>query len=224
MRLTDCFMPLFAYVAYFLKTADTRQPPYTEVKAEIDRLISDSQLCCEKGQLSQEDYALARFAIFAWIDEAMLSSGWKERNRWQAEQLQRVHYNTTDAGELFFDRLNSVGLQQRDVREVYYLCLALGFTGRHCHEGDAFLLDQLKSSNLKLLTGTSAGLPSLERGALFPEAYSVESGEGGGRRGFHFSLFSLLCFLSPVALYFFLFVIYRFVLHNIGDNLFTTGL
>jgi type VI secretion system protein ImpK len=223
MRLTDCFMELIAYVAYFLKIASAKQPPHTLVKAEIDRLVSNSQRICEKGNFSHEDYNLARFAVFAWIDEAILSSGWNEKNRWQAEQLQRIYYQTTDGGELFFDRLNTVGLQQRDVREVYYLCLAMGFTGRHCLAGDDFLLDQLKSSNLKLLSGSSVGLPSLERSELFPEAYAAASGSGAPRRS-GFPLFTLLCLGFPVVLYLFFFVIYKFVLSNIGNNLFATVL
>lgn len=223
MRLTDCFMELIAFVAYFLKTVSTKQPPYSQVKAEIDRLISQSQLTCEKGKFSPDDYNLARFAVFAWIDEAILSSQWNEKGRWQAEQLQRLYYQTTDAGELFFDRLNTVGLQQRDVREIYYLCLAIGFAGRHCHQGDEFLLDQLKSSNLKLLSGTSAGLPSLERSELFPEAYSISSGTVAYRKS-GFPLFTVLCLGMPVVLYFFFFFIYKFILGNVGNNLFATVL
>jgi len=136
-------MELIAYVAYFLKTASANSRPY-QVKAEIDRLVSNSQLLCEKGNFSHEDYSLARFAVFAWIDEAILSSGGTKK-QWQAEQLQRC---ISDHGrrELFFDRLNTVGLQQRDVREVYYLCSPWIYR-RHCHAGDDFLLDQLKSSN-----------------------------------------------------------------------------
>ena len=170
-----------------------------------------------------EDYDLARFAIFAWIDEAILSSSWNEKNLWQAEQLQRFYYKTTDAGEIFFDRLNAIGPHQRDVREVYYLCLAMGFSGRFCHEGDEYLLEQVKTSNLKLLTGSSMGLPSLEQGDIFPDAYPSESvdmalKEGKGR----FSTFTLLCIGLPVVLYLFLFLVYWFILGNIGENLLHT--
>jgi type VI secretion system protein ImpK len=221
MRLSDCFMELIAYVAYFLKNAEAKQPPYETVKAEIDRLISASQEICRQESLPQDEYDQARFAVFAWIDEMILNSKWENQNRWLGEQLQRIHYQTTDAGELFYDRLNTVGLHQRDVREVYYLCLSMGFTGRHCHQGDEFLLDQLKSSNLKLLSGSSAGLPSLEQGNLFPEAYSETSGETPARKkGFEFSLFMLGSAAFPLVLFLLLFIIYRFVLHNLGDNLF----
>jgi type VI secretion system protein ImpK len=219
VRLTDCFIELVAYVAYFLKTVATRQPPFDQVKGNVQRLISGSEDYLINGAFSQEDYDLARFAICAWVDEAILSSSWNEKGRWQGEQLQRLYYQTTDAGEIFFERLNEIGHHQRDVREIYYLCLTLGFTGRYCHKGDEYLLEQLKTSNLKLLTGSSMGLPSLERGELFPEAYPAEAGEVGPQKGkFRFSTFTIACLCAPVALYAVLFLIYCFVLSNVGEG------
>jgi len=220
MRLTDCFIELVAYAAYFLKTVAKKQPPFDQVKADIQRLISKSQESLNNGAFSQEDYDLARFAIFAWIDEAILNSSWKEKHLWQGEQLQRFYYQTADAGEIFFERLNTLGPHQRDVREVYYLCLSIGFMGRYCHEGDEYLLEQLKTSNLKLLTGSSVGLPSLEKGELFPEAYPVESSEMiSPKEKKRFSTFTLLCLGTPVLLYSVLYLIYRFILNNIGESL-----
>jgi len=223
MHLTDCFVELVAYVAYFLKTVGTRQPPFDQVKADIQRLISEGEGCVKDRNFSQEDYDLARFAVCAWVDEAVLSSPWNEKSRWQGEQLQRLYYQTADAGEIFFERLNTLGPHQRDVREVYYLCLAMGFMGRYCHEGDEYLLEQLKTANLKLLTGSSVGLPSLDQTELFPEAYLAGSGEvvPRGKRG-RFSAFTLLCLGVPVGLYWVLFLIYGFVLNHVGENLLAT--
>ena len=223
MRLTDCFINLIAYVAYFIKTVESRQPSFERVKTDIERLISESQECLKSGNFSQEDYDLARFAIFAWIDETILSSSWKERNRWLGQQLQREYYNTSDAGEIFFEKLNAVGLHQRDVREVYYLCLAIGFMGRYCKDGDEFLLNQLKSSNLKLLTGSSSGITSLESSELFPEAYPMDNeSQQYSKSKYRFSSFTLLCLGFPIVLYFVLFIVYRFILNNVGENLLGT--
>jgi len=220
MRLTDCFMELVAYVAYFLKTVAAKQPPFDQVKADVQRLMSESEGRLREASFSQEEYDLARFAICAWVDEAILSSSWNEKGRWQGEQLQRHYYQTTDAGEIFFDRLNALGPHQRDVREVYYLCLAMGFMGRYCHEGDEYLLEQLKTSNLKLLTGISVGLPSLDRKDLFPEAYPVDSGEVVPQKArVRFSAFTLMCLGAPVVLYGALFLIYRFILSNVGETI-----
>ena len=224
MRLTDCFIDLIAYVAYFIKSVDTKQPPLERVKTDIERLLSDSQECLRTGDFSKEDYDLAHFAICAWVDETILNSSWNEKNRWLGEQLQWVYYNTADAGEIFFEKLNTVGLHQRDVREVYYLCLAIGFKGRYHNEGDEYLLDQLKASNLKLLTGSSAAVPSLGAGELFPEAYSADEGDIGPARGsrLRFSTFTILCAGFPIVLYVVLFIVYRFILDNVGENLLGT--
>jgi type VI secretion system protein ImpK len=220
MRLTDCFIELIAYITYFLKTTADRQPPYQQVKADIERLISESDTCLKNGGFPSEDCDLARFAVFAWIDEAILSSSWNQRLRWQGERLQRLYFQTADAGELFFERLNTIGPHQRDVREVYYLCLAMGFMGRYCSEGDEYLLEQLKMSNLKLLLGSSVGPPRLEKSELFLEAYAGESSPVAPRKArMRLPAFALFCLGFPVVLYLGLFLIYRFILGNMGEHL-----
>lgn len=223
MHLTDCFMELVAYVAYFLKTAAKKQPPFEQVKADILRLLTKSEECVRKGLFSQEDYDQARFMICAWIDEAILGSSWDHKNLWQREQLQRLYYNTTEAGEEVFERLNALGLHQREIRELYYICLTLGFKGRFIHQGDEYLLEQLKASNLKLLLGSSVGIPSLERAELFPESYPVEAFElGPQKQKLRFSVFTLIGLAGPVFLFGLLFLIYRFSLNGIAENFLRT--
>jgi len=223
MHLSDCFMNVMAYVTYLLKTVETKQPPYEEVKNDIRRLLSESEGYVARGVVTRDDYDQARFALCAWVDEAILSSRWQHKNRWLNDQLQRFHYNTTDAGEEFFERLNKIGLHQRDVREVYYLCLALGFTGRYCHPGDEYNLEQIKTSNLKLLLGSSVGLPSLERADLFPEAYpsgAVESVKQKNRAGSR--LVTAICLTAPLLLFCILYLIYYSTLSGISENFLRT--
>ncbi len=221
MRLTECFMELVAYVVYFLRSVKKKQPSFDQVKADIMRLITQSKSIFTQGAFSQDDYDQACFATFAWIDEAIMNSPWEHKNQWLKEQLQRIYYQTADAGEIFFERLNSIGPHQRDVREVYYLCMAMGFTGRYCHAGDEYLLDQLKTSNLKLLTGSSMEIPSLEKTIFFPDAYPHDITEAGFDKKKPFSSFTLFLIGCPVLLYIGLFVIYRFVLHNVEINIFS---
>lgn len=220
MHLTDCFMDLLAYVVYFQKTVHIKQPPYEQIKAYITRLLTQSEQCIKKGSYSQEDYDQARFAVCAWVDETILASNWSQKNNWQREPLQRIYYNITGAGEEVFERLNNLGLHQREVREVYYLCLALGFKGRYCKEGDDFLLEQLKTSNLKFLMGSSVGLPVLERAELFPEAYPAQVAEiVPQKQKFSFSVFTIIGIAAPVLLFGLLFLIYHFTLSGVGENI-----
>lgn len=223
MRLSDCFMEIIAYTAFVVRPDSVGQPGFEQAQSTMGQLISQSEACFQKNAFSPEDYQLARFAVFAWVDETFLSSQWPGRQQWQLEQLQRRYYQVTDAGELFFEKLNTIGPHQQDVREVYYLCLCLGFTGQYCNEGDDFMLDQLRLSNLKVLTASSMGVPTLEKEELFPDAYPVGNQENiviGPRR--KWSLFTIICAIAPIALYGLLYLIYFFILGNIGDNLIGT--
>ncbi|MDA8138903.1 MAG: DotU family type IV/VI secretion system protein [Desulfobacteraceae bacterium] len=225
MRLSDCFMSIMAYTTVVARSAPGAPMPFDQVRANMQRLITQSQGYIEQGRFSHEDYDAARFAVFAWVDETLLASNWDGRQQWTREQLQRQYYQTAESGELFFERLNTLGPHQRDVREVYYLCLALGFSGQFCHEGDDFLLDQLKTSNLKLLTGSSMGVPSLDKEELFPEAYpksEVGPGTAKGTRRARWSAFTVICAVAPVVLFVLLYGLYKFILGNIGANLIGT--
>jgi type VI secretion system protein ImpK len=223
MHLTDCFIDLVAYVVYFQRSVASRQPSYDQVKNDITRLLTQSESCVKKGVVSPEDYDQARFMICAWVDEAILNSAWQQKSKWQTEQLQRVYYNVTDAGKTIFERLNALQMHQRDVREVYHLCLALGFMGRYCQKGDDILLEQLRTSNLKLLLGGSVGLPLLERMDLFPEAQPLGTGDlGPQKRRWRFSWTVVIGMASPVVLFLFLFLIYRFSLSGMADSILRT--
>ena len=223
MRLSDCFMEIIAYTAYVARSDSGGQPGFEQVNSTMTHLIGQSEQYLQQHAFSHEDYQLARFAVFAWVDETFLASQWQGRHQWQREQLQRRYYQTADAGELFFEKLNTIGPHQRDVREVYYLCLSLGFTGQYCHEGDDFMLEQLRLSNLKVLTGSSMGVPSLDQEQLFPEAYpaGVEAGAPLPEKR-RWSGFTVACAAAPIVLYGLLYLIYLFILGNIGDNLIGT--
>jgi type VI secretion system protein ImpK len=213
-------MEIIAYATHVAGTQNAGQMSFEQVQSTIKRLIGQSEGYLQQYRFPQQDYQLARFAVFAWVDETFLASQWQGRQRWQVEQLQRLYYQTADAGELFFEKLNTIGPHQRDVREVYYLCLCLGFTGQYCHEGDEFMLEQLRLSNLKVLTGSSMGVPTLDQEQLFPEAYPVSDPDGRVLpQKQQWSRFTLACALSPMVLYGLLYLIYLFILDNIGDNL-----
>jgi type VI secretion system protein ImpK len=223
MHLTDCFTELVAYTVHFLKGCAVRQPPYDEVRREIDLLLAAAETNARRANIPREEFELARFALCAWIDEAVLSSPWSGKTPWLREQLQRLHYNTTDAGEEFFQRLGAVGLHQREVREVYYICLALGFTGKYCRPGDEYQLDQIRTAQLKLLVGSSVGLPSLERTELFPEAWPAEAPAPlQPRRRTGFTPLAAATLAAPAALFLILFLVYRFTLSGVGENFLRT--
>lgn len=217
-RLVDKFSRLITYVLFLTNSLDQgEQPDFQKVYNEIMQLIDEM----EKGAGSNsDDYINARFAVFAWIDEMVMNSNWQAKNDWLKETLQRRYYQTSDAGELFFDRLNQTGIHQNQVREVYLVCLALGFEGRYCSPDDKYLLDQLKVSNLRVLTGSSLGVPTMDQAGLFPEAKHANVDENmlmEDSRRFSFSTISIA--VLPVLLLVTFFIVYSFILENAGREI-----
>ncbi len=219
MRLSDCFTDLIAYVLFVIKKNQEDAPTFDLVNSDIERLNTKNKQQHESTDFSDKDYDMARFAVFAWIDEAILKSDWEGKTTWQFEQLQRKFYQTANAGEIFFKNLNSIGPHQNEIREVYYLCLSLGFTGQYCNAGDELLLDQLKTSNLKLITGSSIDLPSLSRMQLFPESTVRDDNTRLETKNAGRSMIQYLAFLIPAGIYGLLFLIYKFILSNMGETI-----
>lgn len=224
MHLTQCFIEIFAVVTDLANTLEAKQPPFEQIREELDRLFTRSETLATSGNVAHEDFDQARFAVCAWTDEVLGSSRWNYRQLWLNDQLQRRYYRTSEAGEEFFRRLSEVGLHQHDVREVYYLCLALGFTGKYCNPGDEVQLEQLKTSNLKMLLGTSAGLPPLETAKLFPAAYPSAEPPAlvAKEKRRAFSLMTAACLVGPLLVFAILFAVYRFTLSAVTENFFRT--
>lgn len=221
MHLADCFTPLIAYVAFFRAGAADRQTPFAQIRADVTRLLDESEESARRFGFPTEDYDLARFMVCAWIDEEILASGWVNSSHWQREQLQRIYYNTFNAGVEVFEKLNNLGFHQREAREVFYLCLCLGFKGRFVKPGDELLLEQLKNSNLKILLGSSVGVPSIDKGDLFPGAYpfqNMQAAEPTGR--FQFTPLIAVALFAPLLIFGGLYLIYHFTLDNIASKLF----
>jgi len=217
MHLIDSFIPVISYVVGFKSAPEAAGPDYRQVSGQIRGLMEQSQVESEAGGIAPDDFDQARFMVCAWIDEALLASDWNQKQLWQREQLQRLYYNTTEAGVEVFDRLEALGPQQRDVREVYSLCLSLGFKGRYIGEGDEFLLAQLKVSNLKLLMATPASIPSLEGLELFPEALAASPPAKQKPKPVSLVITPLIAMLvaAPLILFALLYLIYRYVLNGL---------
>ncbi len=213
MRLIDCFMELIVYVVLAVKKAAEASLSFETLKGDIDRLLEKSLQLKEKGNFSDQDYNYARMSVCVWIDEAILNSAWEHKRQWQRESLQRRYYNMADGGMEFFDRLESIGHEDRDVREVAYYCLTLGLAGRFVEKGDNVVLDHLKASNLKRLFGSSAGEPTLESRRLFPEAYQKQTGEPKvEKRSFSLRALPLAIAVSCIGLFFGLMAVYYYLL------------
>lgn len=217
MHLADFFIPILAHVTELLATVGEKQPSYDEVRGAVEQLFLESEPALTS--FPRDDVELARFAVAAWVDEALIGSPWEHKQIWLREQLQRRYFGTTAAGEEFFQRLEALGPRQQEVREVYYLCLALGFTGRFCKPGDERDLLEIRKLNLNRLLEDGVSQPDA---VLFPEAQPTDSGSFSAQKKSSVPFTTALCLGAPVLLFAVLFVIYRIILSSVTDNLLIT--
>jgi type VI secretion system protein ImpK len=141
---------------------------------------------CTTAGIADDDVGDALYAIVALIDEAVLSVGGACRDYWFGRPLQLDLFGDNIAGEEFYKRLLRLQAQaekKKDVLEVYYLCLSLGFEGKYKildPQERTVLLDEsgrkLRRAKIRISTAlsphgnrTDPGTPHKKAGSgLFP--------------------------------------------------------
>lgn len=180
MHLIDSFVDVLVYVQQQKKLiSDGQQPAFEEVRLNVERLLTEKSSLHLEGGYQSEHYDEARFAVVAFVDEALLDDAWSESPKWAADLLQRNYYQTASAGIEFFDRLsmlNMIDPAHRDIREVYYYCLALGFSGRYFERSERASLERIRFDTYQLLMAGQEGRLNDDGKKLSPDAYPPVSG------------------------------------------------
>lgn len=76
----------------------------------------------------------ARYVLCTAIDEAVLNTPWGSESGWAQKSLLSRFHQEVSGGERFFSMLKDLAeapTRNRDVLELMYLCLSLGFEGRY---------------------------------------------------------------------------------------------
>ena len=105
----------------------------------------------------------------SFADEMVSASTWSGRDQWEAQSLEQERFKSSLAGQKFFENIDALRDSQRQVLEIYYVCLTLGFEGGY--RGD----DQEKRRELgakieALRRRLGVPVPSWDR-PFFDEAY-----------------------------------------------------
>jgi type VI secretion system protein ImpK len=101
---------------------------YAKVKSEVERFAHNAA----STRLPEGDIALARYALCALLDDIVLNTPWGPRSRWPSQRLAAVFHQDVDAGRGFFRELEQAERapeRHRDLLELMYACLAMGFEG-----------------------------------------------------------------------------------------------
>ena len=123
------------------------------LKNRISEMFDKFERDARMGAIDNEKIHSAKFALIAFLDETIISSSWSRKDSWLSEPLQLKLFETFNAGEEFFDYLNK--LRQRtssnkDILEIYFLCLTLGFKGKYQLQSPENLRRIIDDLNLEL--------------------------------------------------------------------------
>jgi type VI secretion system protein ImpK len=123
------------------------------LKSRVIEMFDKFENNARRIGIDNEKVRMAKFALVAFLDETIISSEWTEKNEWLAEPLQIKLFDTFNAGEEFFTNMSN--LRQRtsankDILEIYYLCLSLGFKGKYQLQSPENLRRIIDDLNLEL--------------------------------------------------------------------------
>jgi len=149
------------------------------IRNKLISLLEQAQQQVADNSYSAYQAEAALFPVVAYIDEMILTSGWNEKSSWQQNPLQRHFFDTMNAGQEFYERLNKLNRQgeDRSIREVFLLCLGIGYKGQYFMPEDRPKLEEVRVFNLDLLLPEEAN-KTLEKTTLFDEAYQETIREG----------------------------------------------
>ena len=194
MKPIHVFQKLIAYVDYVSVDPVGRHCPWSRVAGDIEHLVMEIENHGERINFSRSSFDAARFVVYAWVDERLLSSRRDGCDDWSKQTLQYRFFETSAAGVEVFARLGAI-LSRGDLpvapcghvvnpfprtdaqgisdNEKYWLvdiharCLGMGFKG--CYHDDEASLEAWSKACLDVL---SANFPDrFEVGRLFPETY-----------------------------------------------------
>jgi type VI secretion system protein ImpK len=108
--------------------------------------------------VDRQTVQLAGWALAALIDDIVLNTPWGGQGGWWTHSLVGTLFHEVNAGERFFERLETLQREpgrNRDLLELMYLCLALGFEGRYRVQGREALA-RVRESLYRLIAGGDA--------------------------------------------------------------------
>jgi type VI secretion system protein ImpK len=129
--LSDLYGDLFTLILYLRETSNFGDPKILHDK--IDAMFKSVESKAKQLNIFDDDVLSAKYAVSALVDETVLYSNWSLRNVWLNNPLVVEYFNDALAGEMFFDKLETLRNDESklNVLEVYYMCLMFGFEGKY---------------------------------------------------------------------------------------------
>jgi type VI secretion system protein ImpK len=124
--------PLLDVVAQLRGTAQHPNP--TALHDSLARGVREFEAQGRNAGIATEQIIAARYALCTLIDETATSTPWGASGAWAQHGLLALFHGETGGGEKFFQLMAKLAENphaNRDLLELMYVCLQLGFEGRY---------------------------------------------------------------------------------------------
>lgn len=104
-----------------------------DLREQVVAMVKEFERRLQAGHCPPETVITARYVLCTFIDENIASTPWGH-GVWTSESLLALFHKETWGGEKFYqilDKLARNAAENRDLLELMYLCLALGFQGKY---------------------------------------------------------------------------------------------
>ena len=131
-ELTGLCTDLFLIIIRMREAEDLGDP--AALRKLINYYMDLFQKNCATMKLTQASIDESKYALIALMDETVLSVPGACKDYWLLRPMQLDYFGDNIAGQEFYNKLQNLLLQpesKKDVLEVYYLCLSLGFEGKY---------------------------------------------------------------------------------------------
>lgn len=205
MHLLDAFTELF-YFTVVNKEYDYAQFSSADIQTRYKEMIAKAEERAKQSGFTDKQWLQALFAFAIWADEMILLSQWQDKYLWQQETLQRTYFHTANGGVEFFNRLNTLDQAENAVREVYTLCMSLGFRGRYFQDSEENVRREITMQNLRLiLRDKNTALPEV----FFPCGYYGMGDTNRGRRRRAWQIKDLILLGTPPLVFTLLYIMFQ---------------
>lgn len=146
LSLSDVFSDLFILGTH---VKNSKELGYADSlrKRTIDMFASAERKGRDAGY-AEELLTQAKYALAAFLDEMIMGSPWSDKEQWSVNPLQYEFFKESVAGVEFFNRLEAIRRAypvNRELLELYFVCLILGFEGQYKIHGREKLKDLVES-------------------------------------------------------------------------------
>lgn len=172
LTLMELCTPVFGYAAVLPRDAGGIQPGYQQFRQEVLNALQRIESEAPQHGIEREDATKAAYALSLFMDEQVGESEWTGKMQWIGEPLSIMKLQDPEGGINFFNILDSLGERQKAVKEVFLVCLSLGFRGKYAEIEDITQQSARIAEVRQKVLRTIHPSPLESRRLLFPEAYT----------------------------------------------------